>query len=80
MAANDSLWTHVETTIQRYFEDMGTTEPENLHRTLLAQIEPPLIEQTLKFTQGNQSRAARILGITRNTLRSKLRHYNISVK
>ena len=77
MASNDSLRAFVGTSVRRYFEDMGTTEPENLHQQVLAEVEPPLIEETLAFTGGNQSRAARILGITRNTLRSKLRRYGI---
>ena len=77
MASNDSLRAYVGHSIRRYFEDMGNTEPEQLHRQVLAQVEPPLIEETLAFTGGNQSRAARILGMTRNTLRNKLRHYGI---
>ena len=77
MASNDSLRAAVEASIRRYFEDMGSTEPENLHRQFLAQVEPPLLEETLAFTGGNQTRAARILGITRNTLRNKLRSYGI---
>ena len=59
---------------------MGNTAPENLYQTLLAEIEPPLIEEVLKSTGGNQSRAADMLGITRNTLRSKMRRYSIDAK
>ncbi len=55
MARQESLRAHVEATIRRYFQDMGHTEPEHLYRTLLSEIEPPLIEETLKFTAGNQS-------------------------
>jgi Fis family transcriptional regulator, factor for inversion stimulation protein len=68
---------HVQKTIRRYLDDMGNTEPEHVYQKLLAEIEPPLIEEILRFTGGNQSRAARILGMTRNTLRSKLRRYTI---
>lgn len=68
---------HVQRTIKRYLSDMGSTEPEHVYRKLLAEIEPPLIEEVLAYTRGNQSRAARILGMTRNTLRSKLRRYEI---
>ena len=68
---------HVQKTIRRYLKDMGSTEPEHVYRTLLTEIEPPLIEEVLHYTGGNQSRAARILGMTRNTLRSKLRRYDI---
>ena len=78
MTSTDSLRATVQTSIRRYLEDMGCTEPEGLHRRLLEQVEPPLIEEILAYTEGNQSRAARILGMTRNTLRSKLRNYGIS--
>ena len=57
---------------------MGNTEPDNLYKMFLGEIEPPLIEAALQYTGGNQSRTARILGITRNTLRSKIRQYDIS--
>jgi len=54
--------------------------PENLYQMLLAEIEPPLIEEILKRTEGNQSQAAGMLGITRNTLRSKMQRYSINAK
>jgi Fis family transcriptional regulator len=71
---------HVKNTINRYLKDMGNTAPENLYQMLLAEIEPPLIEEILKSTGGNQSRAADMLGITRNTLRSKMQRYSIDAK
>jgi Fis family transcriptional regulator len=71
---------HVKNTISRYLKDMGNTTPENLYQLLLAEIEPPLIEEILKRTGGNQSRAADMLGITRNTLRSKMQRYSIDAK
>ena len=71
---------HVQTTISRYLEDMGNTAPANLYQMLLAEVEPPLIEEILKCTGGNQSRAAGMLGITRNTLRSKMQRYSINAK
>ena len=71
---------HVQQTIRRYLEDMGNTEPEHVHRKLLSEIEPPLIQEVLRFAKGNQSRTARILGMTRNTLRSKLRRYSIKTR
>jgi len=59
---------------------MGNTAPANLYQMLLAEIEPPLIEEILKCTGGNQSRAAGMLGITRNTLRAKMQRYKISAR
>jgi Fis family transcriptional regulator len=80
MAGKLPLRLRVEKAVRRYLKDMGATEPDNLYQTFLAEIEPPLIEATLKHTAGNQSRAARILGITRNTLRSKIQQYGIELK
>ena len=71
---------HVQKTISRYLKDMGNTVPENLYQMLLAEIEPPLIEEILKRTGGNQSRAAGMLGITRNTLRTKMQRYSINAR
>lgn len=79
MNTRKPLRNHVRDAIRDYLSDMGTTEPELMHRRLLDEVEPPLIEETLSFTAGNQSRAARILGITRNTLREKMRRYGIEV-
>lgn len=70
---------NVQNAIRRYLEDMGHCKTESLYQTLLAEVEPPLIEEVLRFTRGNQSQTARILGITRNTLRSKLDRYDIPV-
>jgi Fis family transcriptional regulator len=71
---------NVRESIRRYLEDMGRSQPEGLYRTLMAEVEPPLIEEVLRYTQGNQSRTAKILGMTRNTLRTKLHRYDIPVR
>jgi Fis family transcriptional regulator len=70
---------NVQEAIRRYLEDMGHSQPESLYRVLMAEVEPPLIEEVLRYTQGNQSRTAKILGMTRNTLRTKLERYDIPV-
>jgi Fis family transcriptional regulator len=70
---------NVQAAIRRYLEDMGQSQPESLYRTLMAEVEPPLIEEVLRYTQGNQTQTARILGMTRNTLKTKLDRYDIPV-
>lgn len=77
MPDSTPLRSHVRQTVRRYLADMGYTQPDHLYKTVLAEIEPPLIEEVLRHTDGNQTVAARILGITRNTLRSKIRQYGI---
>jgi two-component system nitrogen regulation response regulator GlnG len=50
-----------------------------VYRDLLERVERPLIEAALLRTEGNQIRAARVLGINRNTLRKKISDLGISV-
>lgn len=51
-----------------------------LYKSILAEIERPLIESVLERTEGNQLKAARILGINRNTLCAKIKKLGINVE
>ena len=51
-----------------------------LYKSIIQAIEKPLIESTLERTAGNQLKASRILGINRNTMRSKIRKLGIDAK
>jgi len=51
-----------------------------LYRSIIQSVEKPLIENTLERTEGNQLKAARILGINRNTMRSKIKKLGIDTK
>jgi two-component system nitrogen regulation response regulator GlnG len=51
-----------------------------LYKLVMQAIEKPLIENTLERTEGNQLRAARILGLNRNTMRSKIKKLGIDPK
>jgi len=50
-----------------------------LYHSVIEAIEKPLIEHILDRTEGNQLKAARILGINRNTIRSKIKKLGIEV-
>jgi DNA-binding protein Fis len=50
---------------------------ETLYRLVIEKAEKEIIETTLEQARGNQLLAARILGINRNTLRTKIRQLNI---
>ncbi|MBI1214629.1 MAG: nitrogen regulation protein NR(I) [Alphaproteobacteria bacterium] len=51
-----------------------------VHARLVAELEKPLVERVLQMTNGNQIRAAEILGLNRNTLRKKIRELDIEIR
>jgi two-component system, NtrC family, nitrogen regulation response regulator GlnG len=68
----------IENYLARYFTSFaGQLPPAGLYERILAEVEPPLLRASLTATHGNQLKAADLLGINRNTLRSKLRERNI---
>ncbi|TNE65858.1 MAG: nitrogen regulation protein NR(I) [Alphaproteobacteria bacterium] len=60
------------------FHDDGLPPP-GLYQRILREIERPLIQKVLSATQGNQVKAADLLGLNRNTLRKKIRELDINV-
>jgi len=70
----------VEHRLTKYFTaHSGELPAAGLYQRVLKEVERPLIMLTLQATQGNQIRAAEVLGINRNTLRKKIRDLNISI-
>ena len=70
---NRGLAGSVEAHLARYFDTFGDDlPPDGLYERVLAEVEKPLLLLSLAATRGNQIRAARLLGINRNTLRKKL--------
>ena len=63
--------------MQQYFEDLNGETPNNLHNFFISEVEKPFLEVVMKHVNGNQTRAADMLGINRNTLRKKLKTYNL---
>ena len=63
--------------VRQYLEDMGSTPPDNLFQVILTEVERPMIQAVLEHTGGNQSQAAELLGITRATLRSRIKRYQL---
>lgn len=67
----------VRGSLRRYFKDLNGEEPMNLHCMVISEVEKPLLELVMERAESNQTRAARMLGINRNTLRKKLKLYNL---
>lgn len=63
--------------LDKYFSQLGGELPSNLYDMVLEQIELPLLRKVMDLTANNQSRAAKILGLSRGTLRKKLKIYGL---
>lgn len=66
-----------EQALDDYFTSLNGHAPGHLYDLVLREVEEPLFRAVLDYSEGNQSRAADILGINRGTLRKKLRVYGI---
>ena len=77
MSRGNELADAVRRSLERYYKDMDGETPTGIYEMVLKNIEKPMIETVLKFTEGNQSLAATMLGINRNTLRKKMQQLRI---
>ena len=76
----ESLGTAVERHLKDYFFAHKDSLPASgMYDRIVHEVERPLIELCLAATRGNQIRAAKLLGINRNTLRKKIRELDIQV-
>lgn len=58
--------------MKQYFHDLDGEAPSNVYDMVLMNIEKPMIEVVLNHCGGNQTKAAELLGLNRNTLRKKM--------
>jgi len=72
------LRSQAEEALQSYFETLNGHRPAHLYELVMREVEEPLFKVVMSHVQGNQSRAATILGINRGTLRKKLKEFGIS--
>jgi Fis family transcriptional regulator len=69
---------HAEDALQKYFENLNGHRPAALYELVIREVEEPLFRAVMDYAEGNQSRAAVILGINRGTLRKKLREFGFT--
>jgi Fis family transcriptional regulator len=74
---NQPLHDSVRQALESYFMQLKGQAPTNLYEMVLAEVEVPLLEAVMEYTKGNQSRAAILLGLSRGTLRKKLKIYGM---
>ena len=70
----------VRKAIDGYFKDLDGEKARGVYDMVINSVEKPLLESVLHKLRGNQSHAAQVLGINRNTLKKKIDNYKIRVK
>ena len=74
---NGVLRESVRRALASYFQQLDGHTAANVYQMVLTEVEQPLLETVMEHTEGNQTRAAEVLGISRSTLRKKLALYNL---
>ena len=67
----------VKNTLSIYLTELGQQTATDIHDMVIRHVEKAMLEWMLDKAKGNQTKAAQILGISRNTLRRKLAQYRI---
>ena len=72
-----NLSNDIDIPLDQYFTDLSGENPNGVYDMVIQSVEKPLLLYIMNLTEGNQSRAADILGLNRNTLRKKLKQHKI---
>jgi Fis family transcriptional regulator len=67
----------VERSLDEYFRRLDGEPPHGIYDMVIAHVERALLASMLERSNGNQTQAAEMLGMNRNTLRAKLAKYNL---
>jgi len=71
----ESLQQMVYNIVSRFLSENNVKNVDNLYDMILSEVEPPLLQAVMERRRGNQLQAAKILGISRGTIRKKLYRY-----
>ena len=69
----------VKRSLEKYFRDLDGEIPRSVYDMVIRNVERPLLEVVLDRAEGNQTIAAQMLGINRNTLRKKMQTLKIKL-
>lgn len=72
-----SLSGHTYLITQQYLSDIGHAECTGIYQRFIDETEVGMLQAVMEHTQGNQSKAAQLLGITRTTLRQRLDRHKL---
>jgi Fis family transcriptional regulator len=72
-----SLRHSVSVAVKTYLEQLDGQMGSEVYQMVLAEVEAPLLEEIMRYTRNNQTKASRMLGLNRGTLRKKLKMYGL---
>jgi len=73
---NEVLSQQIVGTVKKYLSTASSKDNNlNLYQLIVEEVEAPLFRTVMEMTRYNQSKAARVLGVSRGTLRTKLKRY-----
>jgi Fis family transcriptional regulator len=67
----------IDRSLDEYFRKLDGEAPSNVYDMVIGHVERALLANVMERANGNQTQAADILGVNRNTLRAKLTKYNL---
>jgi Fis family transcriptional regulator len=76
-ARENELTTTVRKVMRQYFKDLDGEKTSGIYDMVVCAVEKPMLEVVMVQAQGNQTRAAELLGLNRNTLRKKLQQHGL---
>lgn len=77
MNRSNEIAESIHRTLDQYFRDLDGEKPSAIYEMVIRNVERPMLEFVLRQANGNQTVAAEMLGINRNTLRRKLTEYEL---
>ena len=77
VAQAQTLRDSVSIALSNYFAHLDGQPVTDVYNMVLSEVEAPLLEEVMKYTRNNQTKAAILLGLNRGTLRKKLKQYGL---
>lgn len=77
VAQAQTLRDSVSIALNNYFAHLDGQDVTDVYEMVLSEVEAPLLEEVLKYTRNNQTKASILLGLNRGTLRKKLKQYGL---
>ena len=67
----------VSIALNTYLSNLDGQDVPDVYNMVLSEVEAPLLEEVMKYTRNNQTKASQMLGLNRGTLRKKLKQYDL---